>query len=271
VPRVTVTIITLNEAEHIAAAIDSASWADEVILVDSGSTDETVSIARGKAVRIETRPWTGYVYQKTFAAGLASNDWILSLDADERITPALATEVRSLLSTEPQYRGYRIPRVTHHLGRWLRTTDFYPDFQTRVYDRRAARWKGQHVHESVTVDGMTGRLTHELEHYSYRDLRDHLDRINHYTTLAARQMHEAGRRAGPLELLAHPPAAFLRNYVLRRGFLDGTVGLTLSIVNAYAVFLKFAKLWELQRTPNSQLASPESNSQAAPTHPPTRT
>jgi len=271
VPRVTVTIITLNEAAHIAAAIDSASWADEVVLVDSGSTDDTSSIARAKGVRVETRAWTGYVDQKNFAASLSSNDWIFSLDADERITPSLATEVRSLLSTEPPHRGYRVPRVTHHLGRWVRTTDFYPDFQTRVYDRRAARWKGRYVHESVMVDGATGRLTGELQHYSYRDLRDHLDRINQYTTLAARQMHESGRRSGPLDLLVHPPAAFLRNYVLRRGFLDGTAGLTLSIVNAYAVFLKFAKLWELQRTPNAQLAPRESNSQAVPGHPRAKT
>ena len=245
-PRVTVTIITLDEAEHIAAAIDSASWADEVIVVDSGSADDTVAIARAKGARTETRAWTGYVDQKNFAAGLASNDWIFSLDADERIPPPLATEIRALLSTEPSLGGYRVPRVTHHLGRWVRTTDFYPDYQTRLYNRQKARWQGRYVHESVTVDGPSGQLSHELEHYSYRDLREHLDRINHYTTLAARQMHEGGRRANALDLLVHPPAAFLRNYVLRRGFLDGTAGLTLSIVNAYSVFLKFAKLWELQ-------------------------
>ena len=250
-PKVSVTIITLNEADHISAAIDSASWADEVVVVDSGSTDDTVAIARAKGARIDTRGWTGYVDQKNFAAGLAAHDWILSLDADERITPALAAEIRALLISEPPARGYRVPRVTHHLGRWIRTTDFYPDFQTRLYDRRAARWKGQYVHESVIVEGGAGQLAHELQHYSYRDLGDHLTRINHYTTLAARQMHESGRRAGSLDLLVHPPAAFLRNYILRRGFLDGTAGLTLSIVNAYSVFLKFAKLWELQRTPNS--------------------
>jgi hypothetical protein len=170
--------------------------------------------------------------------------------------PALAAEIRQLLATEPPLRGYRVPRVTFHLGRWIRTTDFYPDFQTRLYDRRAARWQGRYVHESVAVDGPTGRLTRELQHYSYRNLDDHLERIHRYSTLAARQMHEAGRRATPVDLLLHPPAAFLRNYVLRRGFLDGGVGLTLSLVNAYSVFLKFAKLWEMQRTPNSQHPTP---------------
>jgi len=247
VPRVTVTIITLDEAEHIAAAVDSASWADEVIVVDSGSGDDTVAIARAKGARVETRAWTGYVDQKNFAATLASNDWIFSLDADERIPPALASEIRVLLAQEPPLGGYRVPRVTYHLGRWVRTTDFYPDFQTRLYDRRKARWQGRYVHESVKADGPTADLASELQHYSYRDLGDHLDRINHYTTLAARQMWEGGRRAGALDLVVHPLAAFLRNYVLRRGFIEGTTGLTISMVNAYSVFLKFAKLWELQR------------------------
>ena len=139
-PKVSVTIITLNEADHIADAIDSAAWADEIILVDSGSTDDTVAIARSKGARIETRAWISYADQKTFAHGLAANDWIFSLDADERIPPPLASEIRALLRTEPPRKGYRVPRVAYHLGRWVRTTDFYPDFQTRLYDRRAARW-----------------------------------------------------------------------------------------------------------------------------------
>jgi glycosyltransferase involved in cell wall biosynthesis len=257
VPNVSVTIITLNEADHIADAIDSAAWADEVIVVDSGSSDGTVDIARAKGATVSTRAWSGYIDQKNHAASLARHDWIFSLDADERLTPALAAEIRALLATEPARRGYRVPRVTFHLGRWLRTTDFYPDYQTRLYDRRAARWQGKYVHESVAVDGGTEQLRNELLHYSYRDLRDHLDRINKYSTLAARQMHEAGRRSGPLALLVHPPAAFLRNYVLRRGFMDGTAGLAVSAVNAYSVFLKFAKLWELQTTSNSQLPTPK--------------
>jgi glycosyltransferase involved in cell wall biosynthesis len=257
VPQVSVTIVTLNEAEHIGAAIDSVSWADEVIVVDSGSTDETRTIAAARGARVEQRAWPGWIEQKNFAAGLAAHDWILSLDADERVTPALAAEIRELLREEPRMRGYRVPRVTFHLGRWMRTTDFYPDFQTRLYDRRAARWRGQYVHESVAVDGGAGQLRNELQHYSYRDLRDHLDRINDYTTLAARQMHENGRKSGPFHLLLHPPAAFLRNYLLRRGFLDGAAGLTLSLVNSYSVFLKFAKLWEMQAVSNYQPPTPK--------------
>ena len=250
-PKVSVTIISLNEAEHIAAAIDSAAWADEIVVVDANSHDTTPEIARAKGARVFERAWTGYVDQKNHAASLASNDWIFSLDADERITPALASEIRALLETDPPRHGYRGPRVAYHLGRWVRTTDFYPDFQTRLYDRRAARWRGKYVHESVSVNGPVGRLRQEIEHYSFRDLEDQLNRINHYTTLAARQMYEAGRRTNALELLVHPPAAFLRNYLLRRGILDGTAGLTISAINAYSVFLKFAKLRELQRCSRS--------------------
>jgi glycosyltransferase involved in cell wall biosynthesis len=245
-PPLTVTIITLNEAAHIGAAIDSAAFADEILVVDSGSSDETAGIARTRGARVLTRAWTGYVDQKNFAAGQASHDWILSLDADERIPAALAGEVRGVLAGEPPYHGYRVPRVTFHLGRWIRTTDFYPDYQTRLYDRRFARWRGRYVHESVSVDGPSGRLKHDLEHYSFADLRDQIERINQYSTLAARQMYEAGRRTGPIEILVHPPAAFLRNYVLRKGFLDGSAGLTISLMNAWSVGLKFMKLWELQ-------------------------
>jgi glycosyltransferase involved in cell wall biosynthesis len=251
VPKVSVTIIALNEAEHIGAAIDSAGWADEILLVDSGSTDATLDIARGRGVTVLCRPWSGYVDQKNFAAERAAHDWIFSLDADERIPPPLASEIRTVVATEPALRGYRVPRVTYHLGRWIRTTDFYPDYQTRLYDRRSARWRGRYVHESVAVDGPIGRLRHELEHYSFRDLRDQLDRINHYTTLAARQMHETGRRATPFDLVVHPPAAFLRNYFLRRGVLDGAAGFTISAMNAFSVYLKFAKLLELQKKDGS--------------------
>jgi len=242
-----VTIITLNEAAHIAAALDSASFADEILVVDSGSSDGTADIARAKGVRVLTREWTGYVEQKNFAAEQASHDWIFSLDADERIPPPLAEEIRGILAADPPHHGYRVPRVTFHLGRWIRTTDFYPAYQTRLYDRRHARWRGRYVHESVSVDGPSGQLKNDLQHYSFADLRDQIKRINHYSTLSAKQMYEAGRRTGPVEILVHPPAAFLRNYILRRGFLDGTAGLTISLVNAWSVGLKFMKLWELQR------------------------
>jgi len=247
VTPLSVTIITKNEAANIAAALQSVSWADETIVLDAESSDDTVTIARTYATRVVVRPWQGYGDQKNYAASLATHDWILSIDADERITPALADEIRRTLERKPAERGFQLSRVTYHLGRWIRSTDWYPDYQLRLYDRRHARWNDRHVHESVTVDGHAGRLQGELHHFPYRDLSHHLQTIDRYTTLAARQMHEDGRRARFLSLLFHPPLAFLRNYILRLGIRDGLPGLAISFVNSYYVMLKLAKLWELQR------------------------
>jgi glycosyltransferase involved in cell wall biosynthesis len=242
-----VIIITRNEAANIADALASVSWADEIVVVDAESTDETVAIARRFIERVVVRPWAGYIDQKNHAAGLARHDWVLSLDADERVTPELASEIRHLLLHEPPARGYRIPRVTWHLGRWIRSTDWYPDYQLRLYDRRAGRWTGMHVHESVTVDGAVGRLRGEIRHFAYRDLSHHLATIDRYTTLWAEQALAQNRRSGIAHLVLHPPLAFLRNYLLRGGFRDGMAGLIVSLLNSYYVLLKYAKLWELRR------------------------
>jgi glycosyltransferase involved in cell wall biosynthesis len=247
VPKVSVTVITHNEAKHIRAALESVAWADERIVVDSGSTDGTPDLARGLADRVETRVWEGYGAQKNYAASLARHDWILSLDADERVSEGLRDEIRTLIASEPDLRGYRIPRVTFHLGRWIRTTDWYPDPQLRLYDRRAAAWRTSAVHESVEVRGGVGRLRGELQHFAYDSIADHLETINRYTTLAAGQMGAQGRRATWWQVAAHPPAAFLRNYIVRGGYRDGTAGLIVSLLNSYYTLLKFAKLWELQQ------------------------
>jgi (heptosyl)LPS beta-1,4-glucosyltransferase len=247
-PPVTVTIITKNEAEALADALASVSWADEIIVVDAESTDDTVAIARRFTDRVSVRAWNGYIDQKNHAASLASHDWIFSLDADERVTPALADEIRATMKTEPVVGGFRIPRVSFYFGKWIRTTDMYPDYQLRLYDRRRARWAGMFVHESVSVEGPVEYLKSEIQHHPYKDLSEHLIRMDRYTTLAARQIDARGVRATPRRLFIHPQVAFLRNYVLKRGFRDGTAGLVISLVNSYYVFLKFAKLWELQRT-----------------------
>jgi (heptosyl)LPS beta-1,4-glucosyltransferase len=243
----TVTVITLNESRHIDAALDSVSWADEIVVIDSGSTDDTVDRARRRGARVEVRSWPGYGTQKNYAASVASHDWILSLDADERVTPSLAADIRRLLSETPLHRGYRIPRMTWYLGRWIRSTDWYPDHQLRLYDRRFGRWSERRVHESVTLDGTPGVLAHDLEHYAYRDVSHHLATIDRYTTLAADEWHAQGRRASALAAVLHPMAAFLRNYVLRGGIRDGEAGLLISILNSYYVFLKQLKLWERQQ------------------------
>ncbi len=245
-PKLSVTLITHNESANIAAALESVAWADEIVVVDSESTDETVAIARRFTDRVVVRPWPGYADQKNFAASAASHDWVLSLDADERVTAALAAEIRGTLEGGPVHAGYRVPRVAHHLGRWIRTTDWYPDDQLRLYDRRRGAWTGQYVHESVAVSGTVGRLANEMQHHPYRNVGDHLETIDRYTSLAARQMHESGRKAGMLQIAGHPPLAFLRNYLLRGGFRDGVPGLIISSLNAYYVFLKFTKLWQLQ-------------------------
>jgi (heptosyl)LPS beta-1,4-glucosyltransferase len=248
VPKLSVTVITKNEAADIAEALQSVAWADELIVVDSRSDDETPAIARRHTDRVIVRDWPGYAAQKNYAASIASHDWILSLDADERVTPELAREIQTVLAGDgPACSAYRIPRVTWHLGRWIRSTDWYPDHQTRLYDRKAAEWTGRYVHEAVSVRGTLARLRGELQHFAYRDIADHLETIDRYTTYASRQMFEDGRRTGWLDLAVHPPLAFLRNYIAHRGVRDGIPGLIVSALNSYYVFLKFAKLWELHR------------------------
>jgi glycosyltransferase involved in cell wall biosynthesis len=246
---VTATVITFNEAANIQAALESLAWADEIVVVDSESTDNTAAIARQFTGKVIVRPWPGYIEQKNFAAAQAAHDWIFSLDADERVTPELAAEITSVMARGPGAAGYRVPRVTFHLGRWMRSTDWYPDYQLRLYDRRRARWTGKYVHESVTADGPVEDLKRDLQHFAYRDLAHHFQTMDRYTTLAAKQMFEEGRRAGFLELMMHPPAAFFRNYILRGGFRDGVPGLIVSAMNARYVGLKFAKLWELSSKP----------------------
>jgi glycosyltransferase involved in cell wall biosynthesis len=248
VPKLSVTVITRNEAADIADALASVAWADELVVVDSQSTDDTVAIARRHTDRVVVREWPGYVDQKNYAASIASHDWILSLDADERVTPELAREIEATLAGAPQHAAYRMPRVTWHFGRWIRSTDWYPDYQVRLYDRRSAQWTGRYVHEAIRSRGTVGRLNHELQHYAYRDIGDHLETLDRYTLYAARQMAESGRHAHLFHLVGHPPLAFLRNYVARGGFRDGTAGFVISAMNAFYVFLKFARLWELQRS-----------------------
>ena len=248
VPRLSVVVITLNEAPNIDDALASVSWADEIVVVDCGSTDETVPLARRYTDHVSHRDWTGYGDQKNHATALAKNDWVLSLDADERISAELASEIMALIEQDPTHRGYRVPRTTRYLGRWIRTTDWYPDYQLRLYDRQSARWTRKPVHESVRIDGSVGRLRHEIHHYAYPNLSNHVATINRYTTLAAKELLDHNHKAGSLDLLVRPTVAFVRNYLLRRGFTQGLPGLVVSLMNTYYVLLKYVKLWELGRT-----------------------
>jgi glycosyltransferase involved in cell wall biosynthesis len=250
VPKLTVTVITRNESANLDAALASVAWADEILVVDSESTDDTAAIARRYTDRVESRPWPGYSAQKNYAASRAAHDWILSLDADERVTPALAAEITALLAAEPPSRGYRLPRISHYLGRWIHGTDWYPDYQLRLYDRRAGTWNGRRVHESVQLAGSApGHLTHDLQHYPYRDISHHLATIDRYTTLAAEQMATDGRHVSLAGVVLHPPFAFLRNYILRGGFRNGSAGFIVSALNSYYVFLKLIKTREILGRP----------------------
>ena len=245
--KLTVTVITRNEAANLQGALESVKWADEIVVVDSRSTDETEQIARQHATRVETRDWTGYSAQRNYAADIAAHDWILALDADERVPKALAAEIQQIMQKGPTANGYRMPRMSFYLGRWIMGTDWYPDYQLRLYNRKIGQFNGKRVHESVELtDGKPGTLHHALQHYPYRDISDHVTSIDHYTTLAAEEWFASGRRTNPLDVVLHPPAAFLRNYIVRGGFRDGTAGFLISVLNSYYVFLKILKLWELQ-------------------------
>lgn len=245
--EVSVVVIAKDEADNIGGALESVRWANDIVVVDSGSRDRTVEIAKRYTDRVVTRAWRGYGDQKNYATSLAAHDWVLSLDADERVSSELAAEIDALFrSSAPATQGYRIPRVTRYLGRWIRSTDWYPDMQLRLYDRRVSRWNERPVHESVVVTGEVGRLRSEIQHYAYRDVSHHLDTIDRYTTLAVDQMVMDTRRARAIDLVTRPPMAFLRNYLLRGGVRDGTPGLIVSLLNSYYVLLKFIKLWERQ-------------------------
>ena len=246
--RVSVTIITKDEAARLPAALASVSWADQILVLDAGSTDATTDIARAAGATVVVEGWPGFPQQKNRAAALAAHDWILSIDADEQVSPALAHEVRALLAAGPAAAGYRMPRVTRAFGRELRCTDWYPDWQLRLYDRRAGRWdEARTVHESVRLEGEVGRLAGEILHDGYRDLSEHLRKIDRYTTLAAEDWAVQGRDASLAAIAIHPVMAFLRNYVLRRGITAGTAGFVVSAMNSWYVFLKHAKLWERRR------------------------
>ena len=251
--RISATVITFNEEDNIAAALESLAWADEIIVVDSESKDRTVEIARRFTDRIYVRAWPGYSAQKNFASEQASFDWIFSLDADERVSDALAKELQALThGPEPTCAAFEMPRLTFYLGRWIKHSGWYPDHKPRLYNRKLARWAGEFVHESLEVNGPIERLSGDILHYTVRDASDHHQRIDRYTTLAAQELFQKGRRATHLSMFISPASAFLRAYVLKRGFLDGAQGLAIARFAAHYVFLRNLKLWEMSATPSNK-------------------
>jgi len=245
--KITATVITLNEAHNIASALESLSWADEIIVVDSQSADRTVEIARGFTDRVFVRPWPGYSAQKNFAAEQAANDWIFSLDADERVSKELANKIEQLKGgAEPEAAGLEMARLTFYLGRWIKHSGWRSDYKLRLYDRKRARWRGDYVHETLEAEGRIERISGDILHYTVRDASEHHLRMDRYTALAAKQAYLQGRRASVVSMLVSPAVVFLRSYILKLGFLDGVPGLAIARFAAHYEFLKNLKLWELR-------------------------
>jgi len=253
VPKISAVLIAQNEEDRIEAALRSLAFCDEIVVVDGGSHDSTTARVRAMGARLLERPFDGFVAQKNFAVEQARHDVILSLDADEEVSHALRAEIQALCGGDSlRHPGYKVSRLTHYLDREIRGTDWYPDWQLRLFDRRHGRFAGDLVHESVKVDGPVGKLKGELIHRPYRDEEDHLRRIDRYASLWAEAAHRRGRRAIPGEGVAASFFAFLRNYFLKGGILLGTVGLKISRRNAFYVQQKFAKLRALEiSTPRS--------------------
>ncbi len=245
--RLSVCVITQNEAERLRPCLESVAWADEIVVVDAESSDKTVMIAREFTDHVHVRPWPGFAAQKNFALAQATGDWILSLDADERVTPELRGEIEDVLRAEGAAAGYSIPRRNIFWGRWVRHGRLYPDWQLRLFRRGRGRFVGLEVHESVQVDGIVGRLRAPLLHTSYRDLSDLLSRFDRYSTLAAEDRIRRGRRVTVLDLALRPLGRFLSAYVLHGGFLDGWRGFFLAALYAHYVFVRSVKVWEKMR------------------------
>ncbi len=251
--KVSAVLITLNEEKRIRPTLESLRWVDEIVVLDFQSTDRTAEICREYTDKVFQEPWDGYVNGRNRALELAGHPWILSVDADERVTPELQQEIRHLLSGDATrgVDGFMIPRRMYYLGKWIRHSGWYPDAKLRLYRLQGARWVGGSVHEKCTVPGKVKRLRSNLNHYSFESLGQHIEKINHYTDLYARDRFRQGRTAGLPALLLEPPAEFLKNYIIRLGFLDGIAGLTICLLRAMTIYVKKTKLRDLHRLGNA--------------------
>ncbi|MCE9636275.1 MAG: glycosyltransferase family 2 protein [Planctomycetes bacterium] len=244
-PKLSVCVVAMNEEAKIADCLRSVDFADETIVVDSHSTDRTREIAASLGARVVERDWAGHVAQKGFALSLATHDWVLCLDADERVSPELRASILAALERDDLPAGCECARRTWYLGRWIRHGGWYPDRKLRLARRSVAAWTGVNPHDRLEVKGRVDRLGGDILHLSYDSISDHLRTIDSFTTIAAREKHAAGERAGFGGLILHPAGKFLRMYVAKRGFLDGVAGFAVAVSGAYYVFLKYAKLWEM--------------------------
>ena len=244
---ISVTVITLDEEKNIEAALRSVQWADEIVVIDSGSSDRTVEICRELGARVQICPWEGYGKQKNLASRHCRHDWVLNLDADERVPLALAREIAELMKTSPAHSGYAVARRNFIAETWVRHGGWYPDYTLRLFDRRRARFSERKVHEALEIQGSQGRLNTPLDHFSYSGIVSLFQRANRYADLSAQDMFQNGKRFHSHHLVVKPLATFLKIILFRGGFRDGHHGLVLAVSQSCYAFLKYARLWELER------------------------
>ena len=247
-PRTSGVVICFNEEETIERCLESLSWCDEIVVVDSHSTDRTREIAARHAERVVEQDFLGYVKQKNFALDLARGEWAICLDADEALSPELQRDIRGAIEADGSGAdAFALDRCTRFLGVWHDRGDWYPDWQLRVFRRSKGRWTGRDPHDRVQVDGSVRRLRGRLWHWNYRDLSEHIQTIDGFTAHLAREMRDEGLRFRLRDLLVRPVYRFFRGYVLRQGFRKGLPGLLVAVSTSYYVFMKYAKLWELEQ------------------------
>jgi glycosyltransferase involved in cell wall biosynthesis len=246
--KVSVCVIARDEAENLPRCLGALGFADEVVVVvDDRTTDASAEIARSQGARVILRRYEGNIAQKSFAVSQARNDWVLELDADEVVSPELARGVESVVSADAEdYSVYEVNRITFHLGRWIRHGAFFPNWVPRLYRHARVRWAGVDPHGHVVADGPIGRLSGLLHHYSYRDLADQIARVQSFSEQSARDLWRRGERARAADLCLRPSLRFVRDYVLKGGFRDGVPGLVIAAASSFYVFLKYAKLWEIE-------------------------
>jgi glycosyltransferase involved in cell wall biosynthesis len=249
-PPVSVTIITLNEENNLPRAIRSVRWADEIVVVDSGSTDRTVELARELGAKVFTNPWQGYGKQKNFAQSRAAHDWVLNIDADEEVPPGLAREIETALTEvgagTSNAAGFYFPRKTFYLGRWIRHGGWYPNHLVRLADRKAARWTEPAVHEELRVGGEVRGLGEALHHYTFSSIQDQIMTNLRFSKLGFQDLRKKGQAASLPRLVLKPVGKFLETYLVKRGFLDGMPGFIISVNAAHSMFLKYAYLIEAE-------------------------
>jgi glycosyltransferase involved in cell wall biosynthesis len=254
---ISVCITACNEESNIRRCLASCSWADEIVVVDSFSSDRTVEICREYTPRVYQHKWLGYIGQKNLIKDLAKGPWIFFVDADEEISPELRDEVQQLFASGEagDYAGFKFPRMVYYLGRWIRHGDWYPDAKMRLFRKDKGVCGGKEPHDRTEVDGRVKRLKGNLHHYTYTGLADQLRTINNFTTISAKAMAEDKRRFSLWHLTLRPGFRFFRGYFIKRGILDGLPGFIVAMLNAYSVFVKYAKLWESAKFGSAEAAS----------------